>query len=254
MAKRKSPKDDEPTNENLNNDSDDSFGLPEIKYEPLHKTEKLPEPEQEHVEEEKYETVQEESVMNNDYQEETQPVEEEPYQFKSYEEEPSIWPKILGILFVIVLALGATWYFVIYSPKQKEIAEKARIEAEQKAAKQKAKDDDDNRLRLQKQAAEQRKRDSLEALKNPPAGTIEILTERTGRYYVVIASAIDNDLLMDYAKKLGAQGISSKIIPPFGKHKVSRITIAEGDTFNVAQAKADELKAEYGDALWVVKY
>lgn len=258
MASRKDENEDEQKNENLNNDSDDSFGLPEIEYEPIRKQEEPAEvtPEPEQPEASSYESEPEvDNASSSEYEEEPKPVEEEqPYQYKPYEEEPSIWPRVAAILLVIVLALGAAWYFVIYKPKQDAAAEKARVEAQQRAAAQKAKEEEENRLKLQREAAEKRRLDSLEAIKTPPAGTIETLSERTGRYYVVIASAVDSDLLMDYAKKLSAKGVSSKLIPPFGKHKVSRITIAEGDSFTAAQAKADELKAEYGDALWVLKY
>jgi hypothetical protein len=253
MAKRDDQNEDEQKNENLNSDSDDSFGLPEIEYQPIQKKE---EPVEEPAETESAYESQSYDEPSSSYEEEVAPVEEEPtYRYKPYEEEESsIWPKIIGILAVLVVALGATWYFVIYQPKQKAEAEKTRIEAEQRAAAKKAQEEEENRLRLEREAAEKRRLDSLEAIKTPPVGNIETLSGRTGRYYVVIASAIDKDLLMDYAKKLSAGGVSSKIIPPYGKHLVSRITIAEGDSFADAQAKADALKAEYGDAVWVLRY
>lgn len=254
MARRKKQNEEDATNENKDNQSDDSFGLPEIEYEPIRRDEpsettsetsssyREPEPE-----------PQAESTYSS-YEERKQEEQgtEESYRYTPYHEEPSIWPKVLGILFVIVIALGATWYFVIYQPKVKE-----RIAAEQAAAAaresaRKAKEEEENRIRLERQAAEQRRLDSLAAI--PKEGTIETLSDRTGRYYVVISSALDRDLLMDYAKKLSDQGVSSKIIPPFGKHKVSRIAISEGDSFDAAQAKANELKAQYGDAVWVLKY
>lgn len=259
-------KDDDPQNENLNKDSDDTFGLPEINYEPLQKKESKPEPEPEPepeiepvqepepVSEYQDEVYEEESSEYANQEPQTEE-EEEVAAYKPYEEEPSIWPKIVGILVVIILALAATWYFVIYQPKQKEQAEKDRIAAEQKAQAKKQKDDADALLKQQQQAAEKRRLDSIAAINEKPAeGTIETLTERTGRYYVVVASALDNDLLMDYAKDLSSKGVGSKIIPPFGKHKVSRICIAEGDTFAAAQEKANALKADYGDAVWVLKY
>nr|HNH61741.1 hypothetical protein [Cyclobacteriaceae bacterium] len=80
------------------------------------------------------------------------------------------------------------------------------------------------------------------------------LTERTGRYYVVVASAVDDDLLVDHAKKLGEKGVSTKLIPPFRKYKFYRLTIADADTFAAAQQIADSKKSEYTDALWVLKY
>jgi hypothetical protein len=256
MAKRTD--DDEPKDENLSNDSDDSFGLPEIEYEPIRKqeenVEETPEPEQP---EETYEPEVEESVVTSEYEENPEPVQEEvehSYRPTYEEEESSIWPKLIAILAVIVIALAATWYFVLYKPQQ-DAKEKARIEQQQKdAAALKAKEEEESKLRMAREAVEKRRLDSLAAIVTPVAGAIETLSERTGRYYVVVASALDSDLLMDYARKLSDKGVGSRIIPPYGKHKVSRLTIAEGDSFNAAQAKADELKAEYGDALWVLKY
>ena len=88
----------------------------------------------------------------------------------------------------------------------------------------------------------------------PAEGTIETLADRTGRYYVVVSSSVDGDLAMDRAKKLSASGKSTKIIPPFGKWKYFRLCIADFDSFAGAQSNADASKAEYGDALWVLKY
>jgi hypothetical protein len=81
------------------------------------------------------------------------------------------------------------------------------------------------------------------------------LSGRSGRYYVVVASAIDGDLIMDYAKKLSAKGVSTKIIPPFGKSAFHRLAVADGDTYQTTQETADGLKGgDYGDKVWVVKY
>ncbi|NBP68850.1 MAG: hypothetical protein EBU52_08900, partial [Cytophagia bacterium] len=108
----------------------------------------------------------------------------------------------------------------------------------------------------QERLEEERRRAQAEAEANakPKEGSIETLSERTKRYYVVVSSSIDGDLVMDYAKKLSANGVNCKIIPPYGKVKFSRLTIAEGDTYASAQTLADGLKAQYGDGLWVIKY
>ncbi|MBX2963205.1 MAG: hypothetical protein KF687_11885 [Cyclobacteriaceae bacterium] len=259
MARRKKPSEDESTNENQQQGSDDSFGLPEIEYEPIRRDEPTssaaeePTQFQQSEPEPSYEE-QPSSVYDREEIRQEESQEESNYTYSSYhrEEESSIWPKVLGILFVIIIALGITWYFVIYQPKEKE-----RIAAEEtanaaRAAELRAKQEEENRIRLQREAAERRRLDSLAAI--PKEGSIEVLNERTGRYYVVISSALDRDLLMDYANKLKDDGVSSKIIPPFGKHKVSRIAISEGDSFDDAQAKANALKADYGDGVWVLKY
>jgi hypothetical protein len=254
MARRKKPTDDE-TNENLNqssDSSDDTFGLPDIEYKPLDRVEEKttvvettveysstePEPE-------KQEVITE--VYNQSVNEEQQPSSE-----FAFEEEPApVWPKVLGVLVIVLLAVGAAWYFVVYKPK----AEKDRLAAlagEREKHKQDSLRDVNSRLEQERLAEEKRKADSLAAI--PKTGVFEALTERTGRYYVVVASAVDDDLLVDHAKKLGENGVSTKLIPPFRKYKFYRLTIADADTFAAAQQIADAKKAEYTDALWVLKY
>ena len=97
--------------------------------------------------------------------------------------------------------------------------------------------------------------DSL-ALANakPAVGTMEVLSERTRRYYVVISSAIDDDLLMDYARKLSQSGINTKLIPPFGETKFFRLAISDFDTYALAQTNADASKDKFGSEIWVVRY
>ncbi len=253
MAKRKKPTDDE-TNENLNKSnesSDDTFGLPDIEYKPLDRVEETTtvvetttvysstEPE-------------EKQTVNEEYHEQAVTNEQPPSEY-AFEEEPApVWPKVLGILIVVLLAAGAAWYFVVYKPNK----EKQELAAREAAHKQHVADSiAAARASAAEQArleAEKRKADSLANASK--VGVFEALTERTGRYYVVVASAVDDDLLVDHAKKLGAKGVSTKLIPPFRKYKFYRLTIADADTFAAAQQLADSKKAEYTDALWVLKY
>ena len=163
----------------------------------------------------------------------------------------SPWPKILGIALVLLLGAGAWWYFGMYQPQQK--AEQERLAREQAIADstRRANDLAESRRR----EAERQRADSLAALEATPAvGTIDTITERTGRYYVIVASAIDGDLLMDYAKTLTPKGVSPKLIPPHDNVKFYRLAVAEGDTYASTQATADELKAEYTKGTWVIKY
>jgi type IV secretory pathway VirB10-like protein len=219
--------------------ADDNFGLPDIDYKPLDRTEPAPE------------------IAPEPVQEVEQPVAEEKptytYETSSYAEasEPgSLLPRVFAIALMVALALGATWYFAVYRPN---------VNAEEKALQEKRIKDKEEaerkRLAEEQRLAEER-RLAAEAAANakPTEGSIETLTDRTQRYYVVAASSIDADLVMDFARKLSAKGVTCKIIPPYGKVKFSRLTIADGDTFAAAQAQADALKAEYTDALWVIKY
>jgi hypothetical protein len=245
MARKKK---DETNNENLENknDSDDTFGLPDIEYKPLDRQE---EPVQASEEAQPVEETPPSQAPQYEY--EQKPAEQTPeYAYEPEDEGSSAWPRILGIILVIALALGAVWYFII-KPRQEAAAkaEKAKIEQE---ARDKEAAEREAALQREREEAERRKADSLANASK--VGTVEVLTERTRRYYVVIASAVDDDLLMDYANKLAKSGVSTKIIPPFAKYKLFRLTLSDADSFAAAQATADEKKAEYGDALWVLKY
>lgn len=264
MARKKKLNEDQPQ-DNINDSSDDTFGLPEIEYEPLKRDEEKAAPEPEPVAEP---SEPEQTTTYSSYTEQTTtetesqvPPREEQHIFHSeeeryvpYEEEesPSVWPKVLGIaLVLLLLGGGAWWYLQIYQPEQRAKEEKARQEQLAKeAAEKKAKEEEAERLRL---AEEQRRADSIANAK-PAVGTIETLTERTGRYYVIVASAVDGDLIMDYAKKLSPQGVSTKIIPPSGKIKFYRLAVAEGDTYASTQSTADELKSVYEGGAWVIKF
>ncbi|QOI98192.1 MAG: SPOR domain-containing protein [Flammeovirgaceae bacterium] len=255
MARRKKTDDNPPANENQAS-SDDTFGLPEINYEPIRRdepaTEPEPEPESEPLHEsEPVAQVDEATTGETTYSEEPVAPAESEYHYEPVKEPAPVWPKVLAIVLVVVVALGAAYYFLIYQPQQEEKARQAAIKAQQDKERIE-REEEENRARLAREAAEKRRLDSLAAI--PTTGTIETLEQRTGKYYVVVASAVDVDLLTDYAKKLSEKGVSSKIIPPFGKHKVYRITVDSGDSFALAQAKADGLKSEYGDAVWVLRY
>ena len=287
MARKKKQTTDPPP-ENLDN-TDDTFGLPDVEYQPLKRGDVEPteepvpqdEPVEPPVEPATPEIVADETPQLTT---EPEPVQEErSFEFKdsvhedshkdesfdrreryedvhqpytptySYKDESSpVWPKVVGILLVLALLGLGIWYFAKYRPDQ--LAEKEREQKELAAIQEEAR-----RKQADRQAALKREEEQKVAAALPPpapaTGTIVTLSGRSGRYYVVIASSIDGDLIMDYAKKLSGKGVSTKIIPPFGKSSFHRLAVAEGDTYETTQARADELKAgDYGDKLWVVKY
>ena len=258
MARRKKPEDQPEESTDPNAGNDDTFGLPEIEYEPINRETthtpdaSPPKPEAtttqpEHIEEQPitHTTMERDEVRQNEYTTSTY--------YNDDDESNSPWPKILGVLALLLVVGAAVWYFVWKRPADRAAAaEKAKQE---EVARAEASRVEEERVAEQRRIAEeaQRKADSV-ATATPVAGTIETLNERTGRYYVVIASAIDGDLLMDYAKKLSAKGVNPKIIPPYGNVKFHRLTVAEGETFAATQQTADGLKAEYNEGAWVIKY
>jgi len=216
---------------NKNSNDEDNFGLPDIEYKPLDQLDSS--------------KTSEETVKAEDTSEKTSretPIYEE-------EEDGSGTGRIIGWIIVLVILVGAFLaYRYVYVPK-KEKEKLERLAKEKEEMKKKAVADS-----LARVAEEERLKHEGEANAKPAGGTIETLEQRTGHYFVIISSSIDGDLAMDSAKKLSAKGISSKIIPPFGKWKYYRLGIGDFDSFASAQSSADASKSEYGDALWVMKY
>jgi hypothetical protein len=240
MARKRNQ--DEESSEDVNK-NDDTFGLPEIEYKPLDR--EVPStPNAESTPEPSYAQTETKTEMENQPQNEYNTYYED-------ENEESPWPKILAIAGFLLITAAAIYYFGFYRPGQLKLAnaEKERLEQEAKAAKSR----DADLAEQRKIEAERRAADSLASL-TPAVGVIDTLTERTGRYYVVVASSIDGDLILDYAKKLSPKGVTPRIIPPHGKIKFYRLAIADGDTYASTQATADQMKGEYGDGAWVVKY
>jgi ribonucleotide reductase alpha subunit len=248
MAKR-NRNDDDQSEENQDNLNDsDNFGLPDIEYKPLdtetEKAAELAETPPEETQSYSYQSSMNEAKFSDSNK--------SPYNNGYNSDENSKAPLVIGLIIgLVVVVAGFLIYYYVYKPqadkaKQEQIAkdkEKERVAKEAREAK--AREEEERKRREAEEAA---------AKAIPATGTIETLTDRTRRYYVVISSAVDGDLIMDYAKKLNAKGTSLKIIPPFAKWKFYRLAIGDYDTFADAQAGADNAKAEYGSGVWVIRY
>lgn len=233
MAKQKDYSDSDSEGQNEGKSEDENFGLPDIEYKPL-------------------ESSGESSSSSSER--EGASTEKSSYSYTPMEEPKSNAPLIITIIIgLVVVVAGYLIYQYVYVPS----AEKAKKEAQAKLDAERKKKEEAARLAKEKEEAEQKRieaeRAAAEAAKTAE-GTIETLSGQTGRYYVVISSAIDGDLIMDFAKKLSADGTSSKIVPPYGKVKFYRLTIGDYDTFADAQANADAVKQKYTEAAWVLKY
>jgi len=292
MAKKKQ-KDEEKIDEEFNKDSfedisdaDDSFGLPEVEMEPLSEVDEPEEKKEEATEEEEASTEivaeedrpdieaeagpEAEDSEEDSYQEpgefeegdETETVEQsaETKQTSTYvpPKKESIMPKLLILGAIFIVAGVVVWYFLFYKPGQDRLAEeeKARLEqvAIQKAEEDRLKQEAEDRRLLAEDSARQAALDAEQAALEPELGTITEITERTGRYYVVIGSFIDDDLAKDYGNKLAVEGINTSLISPYSTVKFFRLAVASHESYAEAQANADEIKETYGEALWVLKF
>lgn len=88
----------------------------------------------------------------------------------------------------------------------------------------------------------------------PKEGSVTTISEKTGRYYVVVGSFIDGDMAGDYAQKLAADGSEVTLIEPTGDRKFYRLGIAGGETFEDVATQLDNLKSTFGQDIWIVRY
>jgi len=273
-------KDKDPNDEELNkeeqdniNEADDSFGLPDLDFNTLDEESEKEEDTESKEEETTEETAEAEEEVEAVVEEEDNTEEEANLEYDDSSEEEveddaatirstyvppkpeSHTPKIIAVLIIVILASVAIWYFGFYRPQI--AAEKARIEAAQKqradadakaAAKKKA---EANRLAAEQtanEAADEDEQVSSEA-------TFTTISERTGRYYIVIESFVDSDMAADYGNELVVKGFSTSLLSPKGKRKFHRLTM-KGDygSFVEAQEEANKLKGKFGKDLWVLKY
>ena len=85
-------------------------------------------------------------------------------------------------------------------------------------------------------------------------GAISEISQPLDKYYLIVASFLDNDLAFDYAEKLILSGSNVIIIPPFSTSKLTRVALLEYETLNKANIGLDKYEDEFDDKLWVLKY
>lgn len=262
----KNNKDDDELNDDFGlgsddaNDADDNFGLPDVEYKSLEEAE---EEESEKEEESSSEPEEEEAPVTSEDTSEEEYRESyegdgngDDYEYEDESKSDSIAPKLILITIILVVVAGAVWYFGFYSPAQKAAEEQARLAQQQ----QEQADAAARRAEQERLAREQAVQDSIARAQQaqeeatPETGEMTTISSRTGRYYVVVGSFVDDDLAKDLADKLGVEGLNTSLIPPWGDGRYYRLAIADLGSFDEAQARADELKSTYGDGLWVLKY
>jgi hypothetical protein len=104
-------------------------------------------------------------------------------------------------------------------------------------------------------------------------GAISEISQPLDKYYLIVASFLDNDLAFDYAEKLILSESNVIIIPPFSTSKFTRVAL-EYETLDnkiffiptrriflkvvddeiIANIGLDKYKDEFDEQLWVLKY
>ena len=200
---------------------------------------------------------------------------------------------IVGVVVLVIASSLGAWYFFKYKPDQ-EAKEKARLEQiakaeaeekrKQQAVKRKTKYDQliksgDEQFYLEQwEAARSQYAEASAIIKNQDypknqialidvrlneiaaiearkvAGVVETISSPTGRFYIIVSSSIDDDLALDYAKKLVAQGEEVKIVEhEASSHFYYRVALGDYATQELADAASLSF-GDYGSDIWVLKY
>ena len=86
-------------------------------------------------------------------------------------------------------------------------------------------------------------------------GDITTINTRNGRYYVVVGSFVDEDLAMDYAKKLSKDGLDITILAPLeGMKGYSRVAVDSYSAYSEADARAKDLRSSFPNGTWATRY
>lgn len=151
----------------------------------------------------------------------------------------SSWPIWVGVLVLLAVAGFSLYFFVFNKPEQAVVTPPVAIQQPEPEPE------------IIEEPAPVQETWTPEA---PKEGSVTAITARTGRYYVVVGSFIDGDMASDYANKLAAEGQQVTLIEPTGKKKFYRLGVMGADSFAEASAELDNLKATFGQDIWVVRY
>ncbi|WP_339926084.1 hypothetical protein [uncultured Cyclobacterium sp.] len=78
--------------------------------------------------------------------------------------------------------------------------------------------------------------------------------ENAPRYFLVVASFIDDDLARDYSNRLNKKGVNTFLIHPYGKIHYYRLAIGQYENVDLGLEAIEEVQENYKENLWVLKY
>ncbi len=180
---------------------------------------------------------------------------------------------IKGIIFcIIILMLLSIGTGIFYWLKNKNIEEEEIEETEQEDSSSIFEDKEEKEIQeepIQKEEEEIEQKDEIKEedivtkeieieeakeIAKPIIGTITKIREPQNAYFIIISSSIDEDLANDYAKKLSKKGKSVMVIFPSKKGLYHRVSLAKANTMQEAIEYSKDLKLEFGDKIWIMKY
>lgn len=206
-------------------ENQDDFGLPEVKYEPL------------------------------DREDETPPEFEEPAYYEDQEEEEPKGSKkgliIIGIISLLIIA-GLSIYLFLFGGVE-QISGWFADEPEPQPVTQVVSEPEPEPEPTPEPEPAPEPEPEIDPL--APYSDISAISEPTGRSFIVVGSFVDADLAMDYSQELMEQGVGSRILSPTNRAPLMhRVAVADYDSFQEAMNDISLFRNKYGEQTWVLKY
>lgn len=177
------------------------------------------------------------------------------YKPYAYEESKGGFAKIVALIVIVTFVLGGAFYYFYTGDETEKTIAKKEVPKKKVVRKKVVPKKVEPKVETPvKKAPVSKPVEKKAVASSAAAGEIEQLSTKTGRSYVIIGSFIDDDLAMDYAKKLSTQGVGVKILDPVGDSKRYRVSIADFDSYGDAASQLNSYKGDFGDQVWALKY
>lgn len=151
---------------------------------------------------------------------------------------------LLLLLFILVLGLGSLYFFGFFESNKTEISSVTTVRTPAKS------------VPTTPEVVETDGNTDLIPEVETSENILSEITARTGspRYFVVVASFIDDDLAKDYSSELNKSGNPTFLIHPYGDISYFRLAIAQYDNVKKALEVMDNQQGNFEENLWVLKY
>lgn len=155
------------------------------------------------------------------------------------------WGIIVGIVVLLAIGGGLLYFFVFNEETPAPVAQEEPVQ---------------QGFVVENEEEEENWVDESETIEETPVdetpavATVDLLGSRTGKSYIIVGSFFDEDLAVDEGNKLAQGGVSTKVIPPFGRARFYRLAVGEFDSFREAAGNIEDYKSDFGENIWVLKY
>lgn len=82
----------------------------------------------------------------------------------------------------------------------------------------------------------------------------DIITAETGRFFVIVGSFKNRENAYKMKDKFEMENQMVSVIEPYNKKNYYRVAVADFETKEIAKSRLKELKATYGNSIWILSY